>query len=341
MNQERLLDISWESIFKIFVALVSFYILYLIRNIIVWFVFAVIITVLLEPLIEFLRRRRIPKLVSVILVYFIIFGLISFLVYLMVPIFAVEIRGFINSLPQYFEEISPPLKGLGIRAFEDIQEFTDLLSKNLERMAETIFSAIGAVFGGIFATFTIFSLSFFLSLEEKPIEKGLGLIFPKKYEATLFDIWSRCEERISGWFLTRILGCLLIGILTYIALHLFGVRYPLSLAIFAGVSDFLPMIGPVFTGVMIFVVVALTDFWKAIFILIAFILIQQIENEIFLPAIGKKFIGLSPVMILLSLIIGGILWGIWGAILAIPFFGILFEFLKEFLEERKKKSITA
>jgi len=337
MTNEKLLDISWETILKLFVALVCFYILYLVRNIIVWFIFAIIISVLVEPLIEFLTRRRIPKLVSVILVYFIIFGLISFSVYSTVPIFTSEVREFVKILPQYFEKISPPLKGLGFRAFEDIQEFTDLISKNLERMAETIFSAISAIFGGILATFTIFALSLFLSLEEKPIEKAFRLIFPKKYEITLFDIWARCRKRISGWFLSRILGCLFVGVLSYIALFLFGVKYPFFLAIFAGVSDFLPIIGPVFTGAIIFLIVSLTNFWKAIFILVTFILIQQIENQIFLPAISKKFIGLPPVMVLLSLIIGGILWGFWGAILAVPFFGILFEFAKEFLEERKTR----
>lgn len=335
MNSEKILDISWETIFKLFITATIFYLLYLIRNIIIWFIFAVIISILLEPLIDFLTKRKIPKLISVILIYFVIFGLISLLIYVTVPILASEIKEFAKILPQYFGKISPPLKALGFRAFENIQEFTDLVSKNLERMAQTIFNAIAAIFGGILATFTIFSISLFLSLEEKPIERALRVIFPQKYEATLLDIWSRCKSRVSSWFLSRILGCLFVGIFSYLSFFIFNVKYFFALAILAGIIDFLPIVGPILAGVIIFVTVSLTDFWKAVFVLITFILIQQIENNILLPALTKKFVGLPPVIVLLALAIGGILWGFWGAILAIPFFGILFEFAKEFLEKRK------
>jgi len=340
MNNVKLLDISWETIFKILFAVICLYFFYLIRNILVWFIFAVIISVLFESLIEFLIKRNIPRLISVILVYFIIFGLIAFLIYFTVPVFTSEIQEFTKILPQYFEKITPPLRALGFRAFENIEEFTDLLSKSLERMAGTIFSAIAAIFGGILATLSIFSISLFLSLEEKPIARALILVFPKKYEASLLDLWSRCKISVSGWFLSRILGCLFVGIFSYLSFLLFNTEYPLSLAILAGVLDFVPIIGPIITGVIIFVIVSLENFWQAIFVLIVFILIQQIENNIILPALAKKFVGLPPVIVLLALTVGGILWGIWGAILAIPFFGILFEFFKEFLQKKKEKALV-
>ncbi|MBZ9569310.1 AI-2E family transporter [Patescibacteria group bacterium] len=338
MNQNRLLDISWETIFKILFAVICLYFLYLIRNVLIWFIFAVIISVLFEPLIDFLTKRKIPRLISVVLIYFIIFGLIALSIYFTVSIFTSEIRQFTKVLPQYFEKISPPLKALGFRAFENIEEFIDLLSKNLERMADTIFSAIAAIFGGILATLSIFSISLFLSLEGKPIQKALGLIFPQKYEASLLDLWSRCKIRVSGWFLSRISGCLFVGISSFVAFSLFNTKYPFSLGFLAGILNFLPIVGPIITGIIIFIIVSLDNLWQAIFVLIVFILIQQIENNIILPALTKKFVGLPPVIVLLALTVGGILWGIWGAILAIPFFGILFEFFKEFLQKKKEKA---
>lgn len=338
MNQGKVLDISWETIFKILIAVVLLFLLYLVRNVFVWFIFAVIISVLFEPIIDFLTKRRLPRLIAVVLVYFIVFGLIGFLIYLTVPISTTEIQQFIKILPQYFERIAPPLRALGFRAFENIEEFTNLLNKSLERMAETIFSAIAAIFGGMLATFSIFSISLFLSLEEKPIEKTLRLLFPQKYEEFLLDLWTRCKARVSGWFLSRIFGCIFVGILSFLAFSLFNTKYPFSLAALAGVLNFLPIVGPVITGIIIFVVTFLENFWQAIFVLVVFILIQQIENNIVLPALTTKFVGLPPVVVLLALTIGGILWGIWGALLAIPLFGILFEFLKEFLQKRERKS---
>jgi len=337
MNQGKVLDISWETIFKILIAVVLLYLLYLVRNVFVWFIFAVIISVLFEPIIDFLTKRRVPRLIAVVFVYFIVFGVISSLIYLTVPILITEIQQFIKILPQYFESIAPPLRALGFRAFENIEEFTNLLNKSLERMAETIFGAITAIFGGMLATFSIFSISLFLSLEEKPIEKTLRLLFPQKYEEFLSELWARCKVRVSGWFLSRILGCIFVGILSFSAFFLFNTKYPFSLAILAGVLNFLPIVGPVITGIIIFLITFLENLWQAIFVLVVFILIQQIENNIVLPALTTKFVGLPPVVVLLALTIGGILWGIWGALLAIPFFGILFEFLKEFLQKRKRE----
>jgi len=344
MNQEekieRNLDISWDSIIKIFLGVIILYFTYLVRNILIWFIFALIISVLLEPVVDFLTKKRVPRLVSVVITYLIVFSVLIFLVYLTFPVFSSEIQKFVDLLPQHFERIATPLRALGIKAFEDIEQFTDLISKSLEQMASTIFSAIGAIFGGIFTTFSIFSISLFLSLEEKPIERTLSLIFPKKYEAALLDLWVRCKTKVSAWFLTRILGCIVVGVLSYVAFWILGARYPLSLGAIAGVLNFIPVIGPVLTGILLFVLVSLDQFSKAIFILITFILIQMIENNIVLPALTKRFVGLPPVIVLLALTVGGVLWGFWGAILAIPLFGILFEFAKEFLQKRKEEAVV-
>lgn len=339
MKQERVLDISWETIFKIFLAAICFYLLYLIRNILVWFVFAIIISVLFEPLINFLQKRKIPRLASVLLVYFAIFGLVSFLIYSTVPLFITEIRQFSQFFPQYFEKIAPPLKGLGLEIFENLENFINFLTGILEKMAINILNAIFAIFGGIFATIFILSVAIFLSLEEKPIERTLFLLFPKKYEAYVLDLWRKCHFQVSGWFLSRILGCLFVGILSYFSLLIFNTRYPLSLAFLAGVLDFIPLVGPIFAGALIFIIVSVDNLLRALFVLIVFILIQQIENNILLPILTKKFIGLSPVLVLLALAIGGSLWGIWGAILAIPLFGILFEFIRDFLRKKREKAI--
>lgn len=340
MNNEKLLDISWESIFKILVAVILIYFLYALRDVFVWIIFAIIISVLFEPIINFLTKRRVPRLVAVLLVYFVIFGFIGFLIYLTAPILTSEIQQMVKILPQYFEKIALPLRALGLKAFENIEEFTNFLNKSLEQMAQTIFNAIAAIFGGALATFSIISISFFLSLEEKPIAKTLQLIVPKKYESAISELWLKCERKISGWFLSTILGCVFVGVLSYFSFLLLKVKYPFTLGLLAGILDFLPIIGPLITGFIIFLITFLENFWQAVFVLVIFILIQQIENNILLPALATKFVGLPPVIVLLALTIGGILWGIWGALLAIPFFGILFEFLKEFLQKRKETSIA-
>lgn len=335
MNGEKVLDISWGTIFKVGIAFFGFYILYLIKDILIWFVFALIISILFNPAIDFFQKRKIPRVISTIFVYVGIFGIISFLVYATVPLFISEIQYFSQILPQYFEKTSPFLRKLGIQAFENIESFLNFLSKTLESITANIFNTIFVIFGGIFSTIFVLTIAIFLSLEEKPIEKVISLFFPKKYEAYLLSLWSRCQKRVSGWFLSRILGCLFVGLLCYLTFLLFNTKYPFSLALLAGTLNFIPIVGPLITGILIFLIISLENISKALFVLIVFILIQQIESNIFLPVLTKKFLGLSPALVLMALAIGGTLFGFLGAILAIPLTGILFEFLRDFLKKKK------
>lgn len=337
MDNEKILDISWRTILKISVAVLIFYILFSIREILIWFVFALIISVLFNPAIDFLQRKKIPRSLSIVLIYVGVFGILSLLIYLVVPLFVSEIKTFLEVFPQYFEKISPLLRGLGFQAFENIESFLRILGDTLEKMAENIFNVLFTIFGGAFTTIFVVITAIFLSLEEKAVEKTLILLFPKKYEVQVLDVWARCQKKVAGWFGARILACIFVGVASYIVFLLFNIEYPFTLALFAGVFNFIPYVGPFLTGVILFFIIFPTEPLKGILVLIAFTLIQQIENSILSPILMKKFVGLPPALVLLSLVVGGHLWGLLGAILAIPLFGILFEFLKEFLEKRKGK----
>jgi len=192
MNEEKILDISWRTILKISVAVLIFYILFSIREILIWFVFALIISVLFNPAINFFQRKKIPRGLSIVLIYVGVFGILSLLIYLVVPLFVSEIKTFLEVFPQYFEKISPLLRGLGFQAFENIESFLRILGDTLEKMAENIFNVLFTIFGGVFTTIFVVITAIFLSLEERAIEKTLLLLSPKKYEVQVLDVWARC-----------------------------------------------------------------------------------------------------------------------------------------------------
>jgi len=337
MNEDRVLDISWGTILKISVAFLFFYIVYLVRDILIWFIFALIISVLFNPAINFLKKIKIPKVLAVIFVYVAFFGILGLVIYWTAPIFVSEIQQFSQLFPQYFEKIAPPLRGLGIEAFESMESFTQAIGIMLQKASSDILNALAIIFGGIGSTIFILAIALFLSLEEEGVEKVIGLLSPKKYESFILFLWEKSQRKVSGWFGSRILTSLFVGITVFITLYLFNVNYSLSLAILAGILDFIPVIGPIFAGLVAFVFVALDSWLKAIFVLIAFILIQQIEGNILSPVLTKKFVGLPPVLVLISLSVGAKLLGILGAILAVPLAGILFEFLKDFLKRKKEE----
>lgn len=337
---DNILDVSWKGILKVAIIVVCFYILFLIKDILVWFLFALIISILFNPAIDFFQKRKVPRLLATLLVYFAVFGAFTFLIYLVVPLFMTEIDHFLKNFPQFFEKISPPLRALGFQAFQNTQALLKALGDALAGMTDNIFSAIATLFGGFFSALFIITTAIFLSLEEKVMEKLLVLIFPKKYEVSALSIWIKCQKKVSGWFGVRLLACAFVGVLVYIALLIFNVKYPATLGFLAGAMNFIPFIGPLLTGALIFLIVAPAGLMKGILVLVVFVLIQYIENNILSPILTKKFVGLPPALVLVAVVIGGRVWGVLGAILIIPLAGILFEFLKEFLQKRKVKDIA-
>ena len=339
---EQVLDISWKTILKIFIAGLVFYVFYLARDIALWFFFALIISVLLEPAINFLRWMRLPKLVAIVLIYLSIFGLIGLLIYITAPIFVFEIRQFSQYIPEYFERVNPFLKQLGIDVAQGFDSLTAILVKGLEQGSKGILSAVISFFGGIASEFLILALAFFLSIEEKGVEKVLVFILPQRYEERIITVFERVQKKVSGWFGARILACLFVGIASFIVFYIFGVKYAFLLALISGIMNFVPYIGPWITGILLvlFVAVSSNSWLTALYVLIAIAVIQAAENNILTPMLMKKMINLPPVLVLLALLIGSQIFGFLGAVFAVPVFGIVYEFLKEFLEKRRTNAIS-
>lgn len=337
----RVLDISWGTILKLTVAFFSLYLLYLLRDILVWVIFGLILSILFNPAIDFLSRKYFPRVLATILVYVVIFGILGLMIYSIAPLFVSEIQQFSQVFPEYFERVSPVLKGLGIEAFENFESFSQTFEQGLTQASSNIFSAIGAIFGGIFSTVTIFAIALFLSLEEKGIDKIIGILSPKRYEAFALSLWAKSQKKVGGWFGARVLCCLFVGLTTFVTCYVLNIKYATSFGFMAGVLNIIPIIGPVITGIFITILVALTSWTKAMFFLIAFLIIHQIEGNILNPVLTRKFIGLPPVLVLVAVIAGAKLWGVMGALLAIPIAGILFEFLRDFLKKRKEEKEKA
>lgn len=336
MKQE-VLDISWGTILKIALAVVFFYLFYQISEIVVLFVFALIISILFSPAIDFFKKWGIPRSIAVLLVYFLVFGLLGLTIYLAIPAFSTEMQAFSKTIPKYFDRLSPFLQGIGVQTFESVEGFLNSLYESSEMVAASIFNVLVAIFGGFFTTIFVLTMAIFLSLEKGGIEKVIKLVFPEKEKNQALVVWRKAKRQVTNWFLVRILDCTFVGVASYIVFYLFNVQYAFLFALLAGLSNFIPYIGPLVSGAIFFALILLDSAWKAIFAIIAFIIIQTIESSALYPLLSKKYMGVSPVLVLIALTIGGVLWGALGAFLAVPLLGILFEFLKEFLERRQRR----
>jgi len=337
MANGNTLDISLGSILKIGLAVLAFYTLYLIKDILALVFFAFIISILFDPAIDLLQKYKVPRVLGTVFIYLSFFILVGGFFYLTANSFFSEIDSFSQLLQGYFQQAYPFLKDFNLEQFQNFEVFRQYLQDWAITASSNIPSAAATLFGGFFSMVTIFTISIFLSVEEKSVQKFIYLVSPKEYENYIYNLFSNVETKVAGWFGSRVFGCVFVGILTFIMLWSFHLDGALTLALFAAVSNIVPIAGPIIAGLFmgIFALIELQPVQAAL-ILIGFVLIQQVEGNILTPLLTKKMVGIPPVLVVISLLIGARLWGALGAILVIPMAGIFYEFLKEFLQKRKE-----
>lgn len=332
--EEKTFDISWQTIFKLVFVFFLFYLVYLVKDVLILFLFGLVIALLFENPIRFLEKK-IPRVLATIVVYFSFFLFLSSLIYFSATAFVNEIKEFVNRFPLYFEQLSPVLRALGFSAFENLESFVESIEETVMVSASHILSALFSIFGGIATTLFVLSVAIFFSLEGKNIEKVLVLFFPRREEDFIVSLWRGSQKKIGLWFLTSLVSCFSVALLLFVGLFFLKARYPLLLSLIGGVLNFIPIIGSFFAVLLIFIVLALESLPKAIIGFSIFLVVQQIDNNIVVPLVSKKLIRLSPILILFSLAVGGELGGFLGAILGVPVVAMMAEFLKGILEKRR------
>ena len=335
-SQKFLLDISWTSIAKVALAVFVLYLLYLTGELLILVLFAVIISVLFSPAVDFVVAKRVPRSLAVVAIYGFTFGLLGFLIYLAMPVFVYEIREFTQVLPDYFAKFGPSLKLLGLKAFSNFESFSANLEKYLIGISANIFSAIFSIFGGIFSTLFVITVSIFISLERQPVENAVRLLAPPGQKQRALEIWHKAKLKVGGWFLSRLVASLFVGLATYLALAVLNVEFAISLSLLGGLLNLIPYLGPIISGIFIFLLPGLANPMLGFLAFLAFALIQQIENNIMSPVLTRRFVGISPAVTLIAFAIGANLWGILGSILTIPLVAVILDFVRGFLEWRKQ-----
>lgn len=330
-----MIDLTWRSLFKVAVALVLFYVVYLLRSVFVWILLSLIISNLLNPVIEMLEKRKINRAGSAVIVYFSILVLIALIVYIIIPPMIAEIQVFSGSISKYFTDIPGFLSDLGLSSLQDIAGISSGLNESLIKVSSNIWNVFASLFGSIFGGLTVFVLSLFMSIEEKEIVRGLRLVSPREFEEEVIKRWDRIRDHVISWFGSRILTCLCVALMTFVMCVVLKIKFALSLALLAGILNIIPMIGPIISSAII-ILFALDSLPKLVLAAVLLVIIQQIESNILTPVLTKKMTGLPNVLVLLSILVGGILGGIIGAILAIPMAGILFEGLKDYFNKKKE-----
>ena len=174
-------------------------------------------------------------------------------------------------------------------------------------------------------------------MEDNFIKKYLARFLNNKQQGILNNISDKIESRMGSWLFGELILMSIIGVATYIGLVVLGVKYALPLAFLAGLLEVVPIIGPTISAIPAILVASTTSFFLGGVTLFLYFIIQQLENNLVVPLVMKKTVGIHPVATLIALTIGGKLGGLLGIILSVPAALVVETILLEYLAIRDKK----
>ncbi len=330
MSERPTFDIATTAVIKFIVVIIVFVFLYLLRDVIMILFFAIMITSAVTPLVNRLEGLRVPRLASVLVLYFLVASLGGFLLAVIVPVAGYELRQLTIVLPKFFSDVSSVLESI-----PSLQSLVDNLGKYLQLSSASGLSFIVSIFGGTISFLSIIVISFYLSLMRQGIPTFLQSVLPDRYEEYAIGLWHRSEIKVGRWFQGQLLLALAMGLIVFLGLTLMKVKYALVLGIIAMLLEIVPIAGPVLAAIPAIILASLQSPGLGVGTFIFYAVVQQLENHLLMPLILGKSTGLHPVTVIIALLIGAKLAGILGILLAVPVAVIIVEVLDDLAESRK------
>jgi predicted PurR-regulated permease PerM len=321
------IEISHKTVIFIIVLLACIWLLLEIREIIFLLFISFIVMSALRPMVEYLERKKIPKIVSIIFIYILVIGLLTVTVSSLVPALVSQISRFINDFPKYAEMVKPYYR-------IDIQ----MLTQQIAPIGENIVKFTVGLFSNVVTVMTVLVLTFYLLLEHKHMSSYLEGIASSEIASRVQSTIDSVENNLGSWLRGELVLMLFIGLLCFIGLTFLHIDYALPLAIIAGLMEIVPVIGPIVSGVPAVLVALTMSPFLALATVALYFLVHQLENNLIVPVVMKRAVDLSPLVTIVALMIGSKLAGLAGAILAIPIVVMVRSiFIGIYLKEEKRK----
>lgn len=327
---EKEINISFKSLWRIFVigAVVAGLIYF--RQIILVFVASLILSASVEHLITWFEDKKIPRILSVILVYVILIFTIGLLLYIIVPPLFQNISNLVNDLPLMLK--SKPTANF-LQTYLPFLSNQNWLSNVLN--TENTISYVGNIwknFYGIASEASNFLLvlliGFYLSIEKRWFKNILEMFLPKYYKKYFIQLWEKAEKKMVFWLYSQLVLSVFLTSMSIITFYIMDIEYPLLSAVILGVFDFVPFIGPILATIIIVLISMSGGITHMGVLLIVCLILQYIQN-IFGPYIRSKFLKVDPIVTLFFIAIFGKFGGALGIFVAIPLSTTIVEFLKD------------
>ncbi len=320
---------------------IAIYILWKIKQVLLLAFAAVVFATVINRLVRLLERWQIKRglaiTIAVVTILLIAFGLFA----LVIPAFLDQIQELVVLLPKGIEQLRSWASGLQnlfpkkfLSGLENLDEMVqNQLQKWVDGLIDNFFSLFSGTLNVALNTLLVIVVTIMLLANPQPYRQIFLLIFPAFYRSRVDEILDECEVNLSGWAIGTLFNMTVITFLSGIGLLILGVRLPLANALLAGLLTFIPNLGPTLSVIPPMVLALIDAPWKAIAVIILYIVIQQFEGTILTPLVMQKQVSLLPAITILSQVAFATFFGIFGLFLALPIVVVAMVWLKKVLIE--------
>ncbi len=316
---------------------IALYVLWEIRQVLLLVYAAVVFATALNSLVRYLQRFGIKRGGAVFLAVATALIFLVFFVGLIVPPFVSEFQQLVDLVPQGLDRIQSWVDSMQTRIpgysryVPGVDDVIRQIQPIATRLISNFFALFSNVLGVLLNLLLVVILTIMLLINPQPYRRGFVLLFPSFYRRRADDILSQCEVSLVNWIIGILINMVVIGTVSGIALLLLGVRLVLANALLAGLLEAIPNVGPTISVIAPMAIALLDSPWKAVGVLVTYILIQQLEQYLLVPFVMSRQVSLLPAVTLLSQVVFAIFFGFLGLFLAIPLVIVGQIWLKEVL----------
>ncbi len=316
------LNITWSTLWRILLMVIFAIALFYMRNVLGMLLVGIILSSALHGPVTYLEQKKIPRVLSVLMIYLVGAAVVALLLYTIVPVTLIQLKYLLTHL----NDLKIPILDL----FGSSQ-IVSQIDQSITNLLNTLFYG-GADFtqffsnfiGNVFFIAVSLILSFYLTLNRDGVERFIRAVLPLGKEDYAVNLYIRTRRKLGRWLSGQIILSLIVGALTFVGLIILGIDYALVIALLAAILELVPYVGPIAVGTIVFLISLPQSVTTALLAVMVFFIIQQLEGHVLVPVVMSKAIGTDPVVILVAMLAGGEIAGIVGVLVAVPV-SIIFE----------------
>lgn len=335
---------SFSTIARVFFSLAllagALYLVYLVRDVIVLLFISLFLAVALGPAVDFFHRRRIPRAMSILLVYLLALIAVFLVGLLVVPPIVSQVQDVAKKAPQYIRDIR---NNKTLREYDDKYKITQKLEQQANKLPSVLASAAGTlqsvtvgVFSAAVKLIAVLSITFFLLLDGQRLVNFMFGLMRSDREERFRGVATQVYGAVAGYVAGNLIISVVAGLVTYATLELLGVPFAVPLAVLVAFLDLIPLVGATIGAVVVGLVTLFVDFPTATIVwVIVAVVYQQVENHVVQPIVYRETVDVRPLVVIVSILIGAALLGVLGALVAIPVAATVQIILRDWWERRQ------